>query len=245
MLCDDEKTEREQIQACLEKAAAGLFAGMEVRACPSGESLVKAVEDGARPALALLDIYMEGMDGMETARRLRGLLPGLPLAFLTTSREFAVDAFALEALHYLVKPVTAEKAKELLRRLDVLSEEPRRVLELSSGRGETVRFSLTEISRVESKNRGVALTLRDKRSLWLPCLFRKAEERLSGEPDFFQLGRGCIVNANDIQSLDYDLCVLKSGGSVPVSRRERAAVQSRYNNFLFCKMDRAKEAGNG
>ena len=86
----------------------------------------------------ILDIYMKGLNGMETARRMRQAMPGLPLAFLTSSRDFAVDAFALEALHYLVKPLTVESAQELLRRLRTPNFEVSRCLQLT-GRGESRR----------------------------------------------------------------------------------------------------------
>lgn len=178
-ICDDERQEREAVAAALTAAAGELSLPLRADAYSSGEALIRAVEEGEQPDLAILDVYMEGMSGLDTARRLRELLPGVPLAFLTVSRDFAVDAFAMEALHYMIKPVTDEAAAE----------------------------------------------------------------QLEGEPDFLRVSRGCIVNLNDVLYLGRSGFHLKGGETLAVSRRERPAVQERYNDYLFRKLDQAGEAG--
>lgn len=238
-ICDDQQEETTALQTCLTQAAAELPADCKIDAYSSGEALINAVEKGARPSLVILDVYMEGISGIETGRRLRALLPDLPLAFLTTSREFAVDAFALNALHYIVKPVTVETARALLARLPVLPGKSDRMLELPV-HGETVQFSLTEISRIVSKSRGVEIHFLGRSAAWLPCQFQEVEARLSDEPDFLLLSRGCIVNLNSVQGIDVDICFLKDGKQLPVSRRERLNVQRRYSDFLFWRLDRMK-----
>lgn len=242
-ICDDEEQDLAAMQACLEKAAADLSVDIEISAYSSGKALMKAVEDGAKPELAILDIYIEGINGIEAGRGLRSVLPGLPLAFLTFSRDFAVDAFDLDALHYMVKPVTADMVYILLRRLLTRMDRNVRVLTLPVRRGEQLRFSMDKICRIISKNRGVELYIQGQSSIWLPCLFREIEAQFLDEPDFVHLGRGCMVNMNSIQKIDHDLCCMKNGESLLISRRERSKVQSRYNDFMFSKMNERKRQG--
>lgn len=135
-ICDDEQRELEAIEAALTAAAVELSADIEIAAYSSGAALIEAVESGSQPALAVWDIYMGEENGMKTAGVLRGLIPGLPCAFLTTSRDFAVEAFSLDALHYIMKPVTVEKLKELLERFFTHVERPPRCLTLSDQQGE-------------------------------------------------------------------------------------------------------------
>lgn len=239
-ICEDQREEASALQTCLAKVSAELFGGCITRAFSSGETLIRAVENGTCPALVVLDIYMAGMSGMETGRRLRELYPDLPLVFLTVSREFAVDAFALNALHYIVKPVTPDTVRALLQRLSPPSEQTARMLELPCY-GKTTRFLLKDISKIISKSRGVEIHIPGRNAAWLPCQFQRAAELLAGEPDFLLLSRGCIVNLNHVQGIDFDICYLKNGEQLPVSRRERSAVQTRYNDFLFRKMDQRKE----
>ena len=237
---EDQQEEASALQTCLEIVSAELFGGFITKVYSSGEALIRAVESGACPALVVLDIYMADMSGIETGRRLRALQPDLPLAFLTVSREFAVDAFELNALHYIVKPVTPDKVRALLQRLSPPPEQTARILELPYY-GKTTRFPLNDISKIISKSRGVEIHLPGRSAAWLPCQFQRAAELLAGEPDFLLLSRGCMVNLNPVQGIDYDVCCLKNGEQLPVSRRERSAVLTRYNDFLFRKMDEQKE----
>lgn len=238
-ICDDERRELETIEAALTTAAAELSADVEIAAYPSGSALVEAVENGVKPALAVLDIYMGEENGIETASVLRRALPKLPCAFLTTSRDFAIEAFSLDALHYIMKPVTVEKLKELLERYLTHIERPPRCLTLTDGREER-RFPLEEICYLSSMDRGIEVHLQTGRE-WVPCLFRQAAEQLAAQPDFVQISRSCIVNLNEVLHLGCSNCHMKGGEALPVSRRERQGVQNRYNEFMFQRMNRMRE----
>ena len=77
-----------------------------------GKDLLKEVESGAVYDLLFCDVYMKGENGIEIAKQMKTLCPQTPVAFITSSREHAVDAFSVDAVHYLVKPVTQEAEVE-------------------------------------------------------------------------------------------------------------------------------------
>lgn len=237
-ICDDEPRELEAIESVLATAAADLSAVIEITAYPTGTALLEAVEKGARPALTMLDIYMGEENGIKTAAALRGLIPDLPCAFLTTSREYAVEAFSLDALHYILKPVTADKAKELLQRFCRHIEQPPRCLTLTDGHEER-RFPLEQIQYLLSLHKGIELHLRSSRE-WMRCPIRQAAEQLADEAGFVQISRSCIVNLSEVLHLGNANCHMKNGEALPISRRERQTVQTRYNDFAFRGMNRAK-----
>ena len=96
-LCDDEKNEllllREMVQAFCEKkrleAVIDVFSG--------GEDFLASAQ---RYDILFMDIYLPGMNGMEAAER-AGALARQQIVFTTVSREYAVEAFRLNAAHYL------------------------------------------------------------------------------------------------------------------------------------------------
>lgn len=244
-ICDDEPLELAEVKELFSQALKELYRDdIKIAVYFSGESLLKAVQNGAQPDLAILDIYMTGQDGIETARCLREFLPKVSVAFLTTSREHAVDAFELDALHYLVKPVTLDKIRTLLdrflsRNLQTAQVSP--VLTFTCGQ-EKRRFPINQIRYITSRDRGILLYLTEqKRSYWLSCPFRQAIERLAGNPDFLQISRSCIINLNAVLYIGRENCHMKDGACLSISRRERQTVQNCYNDFLFRKMNQIED----
>ncbi len=68
--------------------------------------------------LVLLDMEMPGVHGLELARRLKAIRPEIHIVFVTAYEEFARDAFDVEALDYLLKPITEEHVARMLSRYD-------------------------------------------------------------------------------------------------------------------------------
>ncbi len=79
----------------------------------TGEELLAA---GKPFDIVFLDIKMDGLDGIETARMLRARQDDVVLIFVTGDREYVFDALDLYAFHYLVKPVEEGKFREVLAR---------------------------------------------------------------------------------------------------------------------------------
>nr|WP_273387303.1 response regulator [Cohnella zeiphila] len=77
------------------------------------------VEQAARlrPDAVFLDVLMPEIDGLDLARRLKKEVPDIELIFVTADTQYAIDAFGLQALDYLTKPVQAERLERAVRRL--------------------------------------------------------------------------------------------------------------------------------
>lgn len=103
-VCEDDQREREQLLDALRAwdptRSAEIFA--------DGASFLEAARMAPPFDIVFLDIYLPGENGMDVAGALREISPETGIVFVTTSREHAVEAFSIQALHYLVKPVTAE-----------------------------------------------------------------------------------------------------------------------------------------
>src|ERR1044072_7835610 len=80
-----------------------------------GEGAVRMAE-ALTPDLLLLDIEMPGLDGIEVARALAARQPRAPVVFIPAFHQFAAPAFEVEAVDYLMKPVTPERLQRSLKR---------------------------------------------------------------------------------------------------------------------------------
>lgn len=108
-ICEDSKVDTDLLSQTLAAAANDLRIRARTDYYKNGEELILALKDGASYDLLLLDIFLEQVNGVDTARSARKYLPHVQIAFLTSSRDYALDAYDLDAIHYLMKPVDREK----------------------------------------------------------------------------------------------------------------------------------------
>lgn len=228
-ICDDEKKELETIHTLLMSASQEVGAVCRCSLFDSGEKLLDEVErEHAVYDIALLDIYMEGLSGIRTAKQLAGLCPETTVVFITTSQEHAIDAFALEALHYLVKPVDAGQLQTVLERY-LKRAARKRTVEIRIGR-DNIRLSEESIQYLESARNGT--DIHTAGGLLHTAMPAGALEQKLGQ-DFLKIQRGFIVNMHYIEKMTSESCILKNGFTALLSRRDRQKIRTAYREFIF------------
>lgn len=112
VIADDEPLAREELRFLL-----GEIGDVDVvGAASNGLEAVELIEK-LDPAIVFLDVQMPGLDGLGVVRRLRESGADLPhIVFSTAYEQFAVEAFRLEALDYITKPVERERLEETVER---------------------------------------------------------------------------------------------------------------------------------
>jgi len=105
LVVDDEPLARDRLVGFL-RALDGVFVIGEARDGPEALALIES----ERPALVFLDVQMPGMDGFEVLKALRGPLPHV--VFATAYDEYAIRAFEVEAVDYLLKPMVRVRVEE-------------------------------------------------------------------------------------------------------------------------------------
>jgi len=111
LVVDDEEPAVRRLQRLLASSANADC----VAAVHNAEQAFAACEK-FRPDLVLMDVEMPGLDGVEAARRLQAEEQAPAIIFVTAFERYAVDAFDLEAVDYLVKPVRSERLEQALKR---------------------------------------------------------------------------------------------------------------------------------
>lgn len=112
LIVDDEAPARDELKFLLSGTAGVSIAG-EADSGPAAIGL--AVQQ--RPNVIFLDIHMRGMSGIETAIALRAVLPDVLIVFATAYDEYAIKAFELGAVDYLLKPFEGERVNAAIERL--------------------------------------------------------------------------------------------------------------------------------
>lgn len=233
-VCDDNKSEQEEFIEILQE----WDSTREPEPFIDGASLLSAAWQSPPFDIVFLDIYMPGENGVEIARELHNVSPQTGIVFVTTSREHAVDAFSLYALHYLVKPVTTEGIVESFRRLAKLHSVERPMITLTIGRTSHTVY-LDEICYLQSDSHALGIVLTNGRymKIWTPL--REMIKKLDGR--FLKINRGTVVNMDYIEQMGIDTCILQDGTKLVLTRRERSSIRSAYDDYMFSRLSLQKD----
>lgn len=129
----------------------------------NGEAFLEAFGDGGFSAV-FMDIYMDGIDGVAAALKMRGIDSRCVLVFLTSSMDFMPDAFSCHAFEYITKPFSQQRIFQVLT--DILKVLPplQKYIEVISDR-KTVQIFLNEIISVITDAHYLDITLSDGEKL--------------------------------------------------------------------------------
>ena len=128
-IVDDLAAERALLKDRLEQQLQRRNVQADILEYESGETFLEAAREAPFTA-AFLDIYMDGMTGMEAAKKLRETDTDCLLVFTTTSTDHALEGFQVRALHYLVKPFTEADIDALTDELLARVPQPDKYMEL-------------------------------------------------------------------------------------------------------------------
>lgn len=148
-ICDDEQNQIEYITSIVASWSAHEGHGCEIRTFASAEAFLFEYEEDKAYDILLLDVEMKNINGIELAKRIRKDNNRAEIIFITSHFEFVGEGFEVDALHYLIKPISAEKLTQVLTKAaEKLSVEPPSVV--ISCEGETVKLYEADILYVES-----------------------------------------------------------------------------------------------
>lgn len=225
-ICDDDDRIKEGVKDILKEA----FPSAEVRDFSSGNKLLEAAGKEYLPDIVLLDIAMEGMNGMETARRLKELSDML-IIFVTGVKEQVFQAFDVGAFHYLLKPVEKEKLISVVAK--AIAEAEKNNVQLKFMMVKTAdgyrKVNIADILYVESDGRKVILHMKQE-ILEFYDRMEELEKRLGA--GFYRCHRGYIVSLEQIRGYDSASIVVSNGDRIYLSKRKYGEFVKIYCKFL-------------
>ncbi len=186
--------------------------------------------------ILILDICMPGILGTDIAKEVRDKKQKSEIVFLTTSKDYAVEAFTLKAAHYVVKPFTKEQFVGALdRAVEKFKSKQIKNISIKLRNGDLSFVDLNEIMYVESFRHSQNVYLKSGESIearqTLTHLWSIFDEVLKGQ--FICPYKGFIVNQKSIRGIETDKIILKNGKEIPIVKRNFAAIKKQYFGFMF------------
>lgn len=236
-ICDDVQKELQTIRAALDTyAEAHPELHFTIDEYGAAIDVLHAVEKGKIYDIALLDICMPGVLGMDAAEEMLAKSPDMSIVFLSTSVEYAVTAFAINATHYLLKPFSQEQFNTALDRA-VKKTEEQDFLTLACVDG-MYRVCVGKIVSIESQNHYLLLNLSSGKILKLRMKLSQMFEELQKYSGFIKVGASYVVNLAFVRKISGNTLEMFNGVKISIPRRGSEEVQKTYMDF--CRREALK-----
>ncbi len=232
-VCDDDRAIREELSRLIKKQAPEA----DVVAYQSGKEMINA---GADFDISFLDIEMGKISGMDIARLIREKEKSSTqrsiLIFVTGYREYMEEAFDVNAFHYLIKPIDAEKFSEVLSRArkeaSAIGEQNKKQIMVKRS-GTQQKIWLRDIYYIESGNKKVVFHTTDG-TLEVYGKMEELENRLGNT--FYRCHRCYLVNMEKIAAYSANNIQVTNGDNLLLAR-------VKYSDFIKSYMRYVKNGG--
>ena len=231
-ICDDEKefcdSAERMLKLYMEEKAVPYQA--DVFNVPS--ELVDMTEKGTIYDVYLLDIYMPGVTGMSIATELRNRDIKSPIIFLTSSTDHALEAFGVDATHYLLKPYTKDSFYVGMDKAmqSIASHKNDSVILKVDNDYRSILVS--KLIYCEAEDKYQRLYLKNGERLLVRITGTELYKQLSAFDCFYRCGRAHIVNLNHIRKVGQDGAAFKDGVQLLLPRSVLAGLRKAFFDYF-------------
>ncbi|MGN0776185.1 MAG: LytR/AlgR family response regulator transcription factor [Candidatus Ventricola sp.] len=226
-IVEDEAPQRRQLASHIMEAARQRGTAVELEEYACGEEIVKA--DTSALDLIVMDIDMPGMSGMEAAGVIRQRDQDVLIAFCTNLVARALDGYAVQALDFLVKPVSCARIGELLEKAERFKGLRRQRTLTLRAQDNVLIVPVGDILYAETYGRKLRLhTVRETVDLRMTIA---ALEKLLPERAFFRTHNAFLValaHVRRINGLELEI----AGDTLPISRHKKKEFVQALTDYL-------------
>ena len=235
---EDDIKDIHRLEILFQKYNEGSFRHLNVDFYRSGNQFLEESAD-KKYHLVIMDIYLDEIDGIETARRFKISNKEPLIAFLTYSKEDIWRAVQThECFDYIQKADLNEARLEKLL-TDVLAQwdlkEKRLVFKASR---QEISLRISNIQYIAARDKYTTVVLKDGKEYNYRIAFSQLVSGLEEEPNFINCTRGVFLNMDYIENTDGNVFEMKDGMKFPIRRNGRRQIIDQYHEYQFEKLDK-------
>lgn len=235
-ICDDELASAEHIEQLVDEYFRETEHRYSIRKFTDPVELLTYLESRENYDILILDVYMPVMLGTEVAKELRNRGDQTRIIFLTTSTDHAIDAFAVRASDYILKPAKKEAVfKALDEIISKINDRDNRLFSVKTADG-LVNILVHTISFVELLARRLYIHTWDGEVIISRVIRDSFEESVAdvySDPGFVQCQKSFIVNMNHVKGMNAERFLLRDGTEIPITKKFYQSTKKAYMEFLL------------
>ncbi|GMQ64735.1 LytR/AlgR family response regulator transcription factor [Vallitalea maricola] len=229
-ICDDEILQVNLVEKLIMEAVETENIKVNILKFLCGEDLI-AYCNSNKLHIIFLDMEMKGLDGIESARKIREKNDNVIIIFVTGYKEYVFDVFEVNTFRYILKPVKIEQfQKALYDAIKIIGElkEPQKEEEflVINKNKEKIIIAYNSINYFE-KYKNKVMVMADNQNIEFYGTFNELNMLLNGDR-FIRVHQGYIANIDKIELITSKEVLLKNGNRIPVSRRNAKEVKETF-----------------
>ena len=228
---DDEGLFRMQLKKMVENVSKSRALHLEVEEFESGQLFIEALKE-RRFDIVFMDIFMPGMDGIDTAKRLREMSDRTFLIFLTASDEHYPEAFSLHAFDYVTKPFTIDRIDRLITEIVAHTPIDAFFIKITVGAVEE-RIFLKNIVSVTTDGHYLEIHKDDGTSARIRLTSGEFLKMTGSDRRFLMINRGIIINMDYIDRINGADVYLDNRTVFPISAKKVAEIKQQITDYQF------------
>lgn len=237
VVCDDSKEDLKKIDGLLNKYKTE-HAGteFEVECFTDSDMLYRRILDGNPGDIYILDMIMSEKTGIDLGNLIRSTDGKSVIIYITASDDFALEAYGVHAVRYLLKPVGKEQFYEAVDyAFDSVPEKNRENSYQVKTKEGQVAVPFSRIEYIENYSRVINVCMTDGKkikSIYIRKSFNEETKPVLEDNRFIQVHKSFIINMNHVNRLVQGGIIMESGKNIPVSRARTAEVKKEYLMFV-------------
>ena len=227
-VCDDIPLHLEDVRTRVQQFMRGTKEIFEIAAFSSSGELWQKIEEGWHPQIAVLDIEMDGENGISLAKRMNETLPDCRIIFLTSYINYAPEVYETQHIWFVVKNRADEFFEPAMQKaLESLTEDTAAIPGIMiREKGSQILVPVREILYIGKVGRKAHVHCADRDYYDTRRPAQLIPDSQSGR--FLRCHQGYWVNIQMIHELDHEEFVLQGGTRIPISRTYRDAARKAF-----------------
>lgn len=237
VVCDDSMEDLEKIRGLLTKyVEKNERIQLETEYFMYSAELYRRIQSKAPGDIYILDMIMNEKTGIDIGSLIRSRDADSVIIYVTSSDDFALEAYGVRAVRYLLKPVREELFIEAMDYAvtDISKEKKETIYTVKTKEG-LVSIPYSRIEYIENYSRTLHICLTDQKriqSIFIRKSFNEEIRQLMESDNFVQVHKSFVVNLCHVEKLASGSVLMKSGAAVPVSKTRTADVKRAYLKFV-------------
>lgn len=237
VVCDDSMADLEKMKGLLtnyQKKNKGI--PFEIEYFMDSVELYHQIQAKVETDIYILDMIMPKRTGIDIGTLIRSTDKNNVIIYITTSDDFAFEAYGVHAIRYLLKPVREDLFVEALDcAVSSLSKKTKNAKYTVKTKEGLVSIPYSKIEYIENYSRTLNVCLTDGRSIqsiFIRKSFADETRQITENDSFIQVHKSFLVNLRHVNKLAPANIIMDSGAIIPVSKARTADVKKEYLKFV-------------